>query len=178
MIRKRRKLSLTNYKKRVAMLKSGLPRLVVRKSGRSITLQIIRYEPDGDIVVMSANSRMLKQFGWEPRSNIPTAYLTGLLLARKSSNLNISEIILDIGLYRPIKGSVIFAAAKGAQDGGLKLKGSFEADSKRISGMHIAEYAKALDGERLKKQFAYEKTDPKRIDEAFKEVKEKIMVIN
>ena len=62
--------------------------------------------------------------GWEPRCNIPTAYLTGLLLAKKWKG----EATLDIGLYKPVKGSVVFAAAKGAQDGGLKLGANIEID--------------------------------------------------
>lgn len=178
MIRRRRKISVTNYKKRVALLKSGLPRLVVRRSNRSIMLQIVKYSINGDIILASARSSMLEQFGWEPRANIPTAYLTGLLLARNSKSLGIDALVLDIGLYKPIKGSVIFSAAKGAQDGGLKLIGSFDTDEKRISGMHIKEYAKSLEGDKFKKQFAYAKINPKNIDETFASVKAKLLVVN
>ncbi len=177
MIRRRRRLSLTNYSKRIALLKSGMPRLIVRKSNRILTMQIVRYEPSGDIIIASANSNALKKFGWEPRVNIPTAYLTGMLLARSSAKLNVGELVLDIGLYRPISSTVIFAAAKGAQDGGLKLRGSFEVDEKRISGAHIASYAKSLEGEAFKKQFAYTSVDPKSIEEAFASAKAKIMVV-
>ncbi len=96
-----------------------MPRLVVRKSNRAHHMQVIKYEENGDKVVASVNSRELKEMGWEPRCNIPTAYLTGLLLAKKWKGEGDS---LDIGLYKPVKGSVVFAAAKGAQDGGLKLQ--------------------------------------------------------
>ncbi|MGC8652159.1 MAG: 50S ribosomal protein L18 [Candidatus Micrarchaeia archaeon] len=178
MMRRRRKLSLTNYRKRIALLKSSMPRLVVRKSNRTITVQIVRYEPRGDVVIASASSRMLNKFGWEPRANMPTAYLTGLLLAKSSSKLNLGELVLDIGLYRPISNTVIFAAAKGAQEGGLKLRGNFEVDEKRISGAHIASYAKSLEGEAFKRQFAYNALDPKNMEEAFASTKAKIMVIS
>ena len=86
----------------------------------------------------SATSKELKKMGWEPRCNIPTAYLTGLLLAKKWKG----EATLDIGLYKPVKGSVVFAAAKGAQDGGLKLGANIEIDAARLSGGHIENYSK------------------------------------
>ena len=131
---------MTNYKKRIAMLKGGLARVVVRKN-RAINVQIAEYDSTGDKVVASANSKELKAFGWEPRSNIPTAYLTGLLLAKKAKGMKGKELILDIGLYRPMKGSVIFAAAKGTVDGGINIISNIEIDAKRLSGSHIADFS-------------------------------------
>lgn len=138
-IRRRRLSAETDYKKRVKELKGGMPRLVIRKSNRGIIAQIIDYTEDGDKVIASANSNELRKMKWEPRCNIPTAYLTGLLLSKKWSKGN---AVLDLGLYKPMKGSVIFAAAKGAQDGGLKVLGNIEMDAARISGAHIESYAK------------------------------------
>ncbi|MGC8669798.1 MAG: 50S ribosomal protein L18 [Candidatus Micrarchaeia archaeon] len=178
MIRKRRRLSLTNYKKRIALLKSGLPRLVIRKSNRSVVLQIAEYDQKGDKILASANSHMLEKYDWEPRANRPTAYLTGLLLAKKCKDLKLGDVILDLGLYKPIKNSLIFAAAKGAQDGGIKLKGSIEVDEKLINGEYIEKYAKSLDDNKFKKQFGYNKIDPKNITDAFAHTKEKLMVVN
>ncbi|MGC8496169.1 MAG: 50S ribosomal protein L18 [Candidatus Micrarchaeia archaeon] len=175
MMRKRRRLSLTNYKKRVKMLKSGMVRLVVRRSNRRVIAQLVKYEQDGDKILSSASSDNLSKFNWEPRCNIPSAYLTGLLLARKSKDIKTGNVILDIGLSKPIKGSVIFAAAKGAQDGGLKLLGTYEVEESRINGKHIAEYAKSLSGEAMKKQFAYSKSDPKALPEAFEKAKAQIV---
>ena len=139
LIRKRRRNSKTDYRSRAAMLKGGMPRLVVRKSNRSVTVQLIEYDPQGDRTVAIARSNELKGKGWEPRCNIPTAYLTGMLLAGKSKSDK--EATLDIGLTRPIKGSVIFAAAKGFQDAGGKLRGSIEFEEKRLGGEHIGAYA-------------------------------------
>ncbi len=140
-IRKRRRLqNLTDYKKRVALVKGDMPRIVVRKSNKQIMLQIVEYHTDGDIVISAANSNELKKFGWSPRSNTPTAYLTGMLLAKKADKLNGRECILDIGLYKPTKSAVLFAAAKGAIDNGIKLRANIEFDEKRIKGIHIKNY--------------------------------------
>jgi large subunit ribosomal protein L18 len=140
MIRRRRRNSTTDYAKRVKELKGGLPRLVVRRSNRAVLTQIIEYSEDGDKVLASANSKELRALGWEPRCNIPTAYLTGLLLSKKWSK---AEAVLDIGLYKPVKGSVIFAAAKGAKDGGMSVRSDIEVDPGRLGGAHIENYAKA-----------------------------------
>lgn len=179
-VKRRRKESLTNYKKRVALLKSGLLRLVVRRSNRGIMAQITEYELKGDRVLASARSKELKAFGWEPRSNIPTAYLTGLLLAKKvrekEGNLANSGFILDIGLYRPIKGSTIFAAAKGFKDSGMGMHGNIEIDEERLSGKHISAYANES-GDDVQKRFAgyiKAKFDVKKLDEKFAEVKKQL----
>jgi large subunit ribosomal protein L18 len=169
MVRRRRRTAETNYPKRIRELTGGIARLVVRKSNRGVLLQVIKYEDNGDKVVAMANSRDLKAVGWEPRCNIPTAYLTGLMLAKKWSG----EATLDIGLYKPVKGSVVFAAAKGAQDGGLKLGANIEIDAARLSGGHIEKYSKAVPA----RFGAYSKAgfDPAQIKAKFEEAKGRIM---
>jgi large subunit ribosomal protein L18 len=181
LMRARRKRALTDYKKRIELLKSGLARVIVRKSNRAISMQIAEYDSGGDRILHSVNSKELKAFGWEPRGNIPTAYLTGLLLAKKAkAAMKDRELVLDIGLYRPIKGTVIFAAAKGSVDGGINIISNIEFDAKRLSGAHIAEYS--VKGDALakasKSQFtAYEKAgfEVSKISEKFEEVKKKIL---
>lgn len=176
MIRHRRRTSTTNYKKRIALLKGALKRVVVRKSNRAITMQIVEYEKDGDRIVTSVNSCELKSVGWEPRCNIPTAYLTGMLLAKKIKDKG-SDFILDIGLYRPVKGSVIFAAARGFKDGGANLHGSIEFDDARLSGAHIAKYASAIDEQTYKSRFSsYVKSgfDLKNVNKKFESVKKEL----
>jgi large subunit ribosomal protein L18 len=171
-IRHRRISATTNYKKRIAQLKSGMNRLVVRKSNRGITVQAIAYEENGDKIIAYANSKELKAKGWEPRCNIPTAYLTGMLLAAKIKDKQ-SEFILDIGLYRPVKGSVIFAAAKGFADSGAKLRNALEFDEARLSGSHISKYAA---GEGKDKFTGYAKAgfDAKSIENKFNAVKKEL----
>jgi large subunit ribosomal protein L18 len=180
LIRVRRRKALTDYSKRIALLKSGSPRAVVRRSNRAISMQVIAYELDGDKVLKSVNSRELKAFGWEPRCNMPTAYLTGLLLAKKAAELKGKRLVLDTGIYRPVKGAVIFAAAKGSIDGGLDIAANIEIDAKRLSGAHIAGYAanKEALSKSTKHQFAaYAKAgfDAAKMSERFEEVKKKII---
>ncbi len=141
-IRRRRREGRTNYIKSAALLQGRLPRVVVRRSNRSITAQVIIYDRDGDKVVASAHSSELKEFNWPAKRNTPTAYLTGKLLARKAGKLNLGECVLDIGLRKPSKASILFAAAKGAADNGLKIKNNIEFDEKRIKGAHISVHSK------------------------------------
>lgn len=176
--KKRRSKALTNYKKRIALLKSGSTRLVVRKSNRQITLQLVGYEPNGDKIKAAAYSSELSSLGWLPKCNIPTAYLTGMLLAKKAQKAGFSgECILDIGLYKPISGNVVFSAAKGFVDGGMSLKSNIEMDENRISGKHIMQYAVEGSAKKGHSEFSeYEKAkiNVKELDKLFESVKKKI----
>jgi len=142
MIRRRRREGVTNYLKRIKLLKSGLPRLVVRKSNRGIIMQICVYTDNGDNVIASAYSKELSSIGWVPMANTPTAYLTGMLLAKKAKGLDVKDCILDTGLYKPSSGSILFAAALGAKDSGLAVRSNISFDTKRIRGEHIDSYNK------------------------------------
>ena len=147
---RRRREGKTDYRKRLALIKSGKPRLVVRKSNKSINCQIVSYESKGDKTLLNANALELNGFGWSgPTGNIPAAYLTGMLCAKKALENKIEEAILDVGLYSGINGSRIFAVLKGAVDGGLKIPHSEEAfpSDDRISGKHIPK------GEKIIKEF-------------------------
>jgi large subunit ribosomal protein L18 len=178
-VKRRRAKSLTNYRKRIALLKGRLPRVVIRRSNRSITAQIVDYKPNGDVVMASAVSSELKAMGWLPKANIPTAYLTGMLLAKKAKDKGIKgSMVLDIGLHKPIKGNVIFSAAKGCKDNGMELLSDIEADEDRISGKHIAEYAKMGSKKGTSEFSLYEKSklNVKELDKLFDSVKSKIEV--
>lgn len=170
MIRHRRIGSKTNYRKRIALLKGGMLRVVVRRSNKSITMQVIEYDGKGDKIVAYANSRELKGKGWEPRCNIPTAYLTGMLLASKLKD-KASDFVLDLGLYRPVKGSVIFAAAKGFKDNGANLHEKIEFDSARLSGKHISGYANSADEKSKFTGYAKSGFDVKNMEKQFETVK-------
>lgn len=176
---KRRRLGLTNYKKRLALVKSDSERVVVRKTNRRIIGQIVKYEVKGDAVVACADSNeLMKNYGWPSRTNRPTAYLTGMLLAKKAKAKG--EVILDIGIAAPVKNSIPFVFAKGCVDGGLKLKGNFEVDMKMLDAANIAKYAETLkkDQAAFKKQFggyAEKGVSPELLPKLFNEVKAKIM---
>ncbi len=137
---KRRMEGKTDYDNRLALLKSGKARLVVRKSLNYITAQITLFEKKGDKVIVSANSRELKKIGWDfSCDNLPAAYLTGLLIGKKSLQSKVNEAVLDAGLYTSVKGSRIYAAAKGAKDAGLDIPIAEEIlpTDERIKGEHI-----------------------------------------
>jgi large subunit ribosomal protein L18 len=176
---RRRRLGLTNYDKRLAMVKGGLERVVVRKTNKRILAQIIKYEVTGDRVVTSVDSSELsKSFGWPSRRNRPTAYLTGMLLAKKAKSKG--DVILDIGITAPVKNSIPFVFARGCIDGGLKLRGKIEVDAKTFDATLIAKYAELLkkNPAEFKRQFgAYSEkgVSPESLPKLFNEVKEKIM---
>jgi large subunit ribosomal protein L18 len=118
---RRKREGKTDYKKRLALLKSGSHRLVVRKSVDNISAQIVEYHPDGDKVIASAHSRELIGKGWKlSRKSVPAAYLTGLLLGKKAKEDG--EIIADFGMHPSTPGSRLYAVVKGALDAGIKVK--------------------------------------------------------
>ncbi|MGA3020384.1 MAG: 50S ribosomal protein L18 [Candidatus Micrarchaeales archaeon] len=176
---RRRREGLTNYKKRLALVKSGLERIIVRKTNKRIMGQVVEYSEKGDRIVAAADSNELsKKYNWPSRRNRPTAYLTGLLLARKAKDRG--EMILDIGITAPVKGSIPFVFAKGCIDGGIKLRGKFEVSEDSYTPMRIAKYAESLkkDQAALKRQFGgyIEKgVEVESLPKLFNEVKAKIL---
>jgi large subunit ribosomal protein L18 len=176
---RRRRLGLTNYQKRLALVKGGFDRVVVRKTNKRIIGQVVRYEETGDKIIVSADSNELaKKFGWPSRRNRPTAYLTGMLLAKKSKATE--DVVLDIGITAPVKNSIPFVFARGCIDGGLKLRGKIEVEAKTFDASLIAKYAELIkkDAGTFKKQFggyAESGVSPENLPKLFNEVKTKIM---
>jgi len=138
---KRRMERRTNYRKRLALIKSGKVRLVIRKSLSNISVQLVNFNPNGDQTVASAVSSELKKFGWTKTGNIPAAYLTGLLAGKKAKEKNVKEAVLDLGIQTSTKGSRIYAALKGVLDAGVNVPHSKDIlpSEDRISGKHISE---------------------------------------
>ncbi|XP_023320318.1 60S ribosomal protein L5 [Eurytemora carolleeae] len=175
-------------------------RLIVRSSNTDICCQIAYARLEGDYIVSAAYSHELPQYGVKVGlTNYAAAYCTGLLLARRvlqKFNLDkmyqgASEIngdyfcvedqddgpgafrcCLDVGLARTSTGAKVFAAMKGAVDGGLDIPHSVkrfpgydneekslnaEVHRNHIFGLHVAEYMKHLqeeEEETYKKQFS------------------------
>ena len=128
-ILRRRIEGKTDYGSRMNLLKSEIPRLVVRISNRYIIAQIVKSKEAQDSVLCTANSKELVKYGMPEAfsmKNISNAYLTGALIAKKGKEKKITEVILDIGLKRSTKGSKIYAVVKGCADSGIKLKYSEE----------------------------------------------------
>jgi len=181
---RRRREGKTNYYKRRKMIKSGKPRLVVRKTNYRIIVQVVTATPIGDLTHVWASSDELRAFGWKGSlKNTSAAYLTGILAGLKAWMKGFREAILDIGLHRPVKGCRIFATLKGVVDVGIEVPHSEEIfpDESRIKGEHIANYAKMLKStneELYKTRFSiYLKNglEPEKLPEHFEEVKERIL---
>ncbi|MGC8479243.1 MAG: 50S ribosomal protein L18 [Candidatus Micrarchaeia archaeon] len=177
---KRKRNKLTNYKKRLALVKSNLNRIVIRSTNKRVLAQIVKYSEKGDIVLVSAYSNELSKFGWPSRSNKPTAYLTGLLLAQKASEKKLEgeEYILDIGLSVPVKNSTPFVFMQGCIDGGLKLRSGSKIEEKNYkfqdSYINKLKENKAL----YEKQFSgyiKQKISPEELNKLFNSVKEKML---
>eukprot|EP00834_Sanchytrium_tribonematis_P006163 NODE_429_length_7612_cov_0.787968.p5 type:complete len:297 gc:universal NODE_429_length_7612_cov_0.787968:4635-3745(-) len=195
-------------------------RLVVRFTNKHVIAQIVKAKVVGDVVLAQANSSELEHFGIKAGlGNWPAAYCTGLLVARRLlKKLKLTQFegqeatgefylveadgevqpfkcFLDVGLRRTTTGSKIFAALKGAVDGGLYVPHSenrfpgFDSESKELEtevlkkyifGGHISDYMTMLkeeDPEKYKKQFSKfikEKVEPAGLEALYKNAHSKI----
>jgi large subunit ribosomal protein L18 len=138
---KRRREKKTNYKKRLALLKSGKIRLVIRKTLSNISVQFINFDSKGDQTIVSAFSTELRKLGWNRTGNVPAAYLTGLLAGKRAREKKIGNAVLDLGLQSSTKGSRLYAALKGVLDSGINVPHSEDIlpSEDRIKGKHISE---------------------------------------
>lgn len=137
---RRRREGKTNYRRRLNLLKGGMPRAVVRKSLQNTSVQIVTYDSGGDKVVASAISIELKKFGWTAGTgNVTAAYLTGLLAGKRAKSKGVETAVLDIGLSAPVPGSKVFASLKGLLDSGIEIPHDEEVlpDQGRLEGKHL-----------------------------------------
>jgi len=141
---RRRKEGRTNYYKRMKLVVADRPRMVVRKTNTHIIIQLVSSEIGGDRTLVAVNSAELSRYGYSGSgSNTPAAYLTGMLFAVKALNAGYEGAVLDIGLHRATTGARVFAALKGAVEGGLDIPHGEEIlpSDERVRGTHIAAYA-------------------------------------
>jgi large subunit ribosomal protein L18 len=180
---RRRRQGKTNYSLRKRLILSGLPRIVARKTGRHIMVQLVKPSIKGDKVVTSAHSSELKKkYGYlGGLSNIPAAYLTGLLCGYRSKAKNVKEAVLDIGLQTPSKGARAFAVLRGFIDAGVNIAYNEKVlpEDNRISGQHIAKYAQEIssDHDVYSSRFSSylsKGLEPEKIPDHFSSVKAKI----
>jgi len=175
-------------------------RMIVRSSNTDICCQIAYARLEGDIVICAAYSHELPRYGVKVGlTNYAASYCTGLLLARRIlQKFNLDTVYegndeingemynvednddgpgafracLDIGLARTSTGAKVFAALKGAVDGGLDIPHSekrfpgYDNESKSLNadvhrahifGQHVADYMNHLaeeDEEAFKRQFS------------------------
>ncbi|MEM0379240.1 MAG: 50S ribosomal protein L18 [Nanopusillaceae archaeon] len=183
---RRRREGKTDYRKRLRLLKSNLPRIVVRKGIWNFTVHLVEYDENGDRTIFTIHSKHLyKKYKWlGHRGNIPTAYLTGLIAGFEALKRGYKKVILDIGRHSPTKGASVFAVLKGLLDAGLEVPHSPDKipSNDRIEGKHIEDYAKYLlrnDPNKYKNQFSnYIKLGlkPEEFTKYFKETKDKILM--
>ncbi len=139
--KRRRREGKTDYVARLRMLKSGSPRLVVRKANKYITAQIVKSSEGKDSVIVGVSSKVLGKEGWKfSCKNVPAAYLTGLMLGKKAVKEKINKAILDTGLERSTKGSRIYAVLAGVLESGLRIRCSKKVlpAEARVKGKHIS----------------------------------------
>lgn len=159
-VKRRRREGKTDYNLRLRLLASRKPRLVVRRSLKNMTAQIVDYSESGDKVIATSNSRELIKLGWKhARRNIPAAYLTGLLIGQKAKSKGVKEAVLDLGPYKSIAGNVLYATLKGALDAGLNVPHDPKMlPESRLHGEHTKNPAQAKkDMEEVKKKIEAKK---------------------
>jgi large subunit ribosomal protein L18 len=143
---RRRRVSKTDYRHRKRLLKSNLPRAIVRKSNKYVRVQFATFDMGGDLIVASAFSKELESLGWKhSKNNAPAAYLTGYLAGKRASKAGVDKAVLDIGLRNPTKDSGVFATLKGIIDAGVEIPHSEEIlpSEDRIKGKHVDEKLEA-----------------------------------
>lgn len=146
---RRKREGKTNYKKRLALLLHDKPRVVLRRSNKQFTLQLVRYRPKGDQVDVTFSSRTLKKVGWNHGTlSIPAGYLAGYAFGKKALAKGCKQAILDMGFSPSIKGTRTYAIVKGAMDAGLSIPvdESMFPSEERLQGKHLEAY-----GEQQKK---------------------------
>ena len=171
---KRRKALKTDYKRRLGLLKSRKTRVVVRRSLNYIHVQFVKYEKDGDKILLEDTSKNLRKYGWLAHcNNLPAAYLTGLLSGYRAKKAGVKGAVLDVGLQTTTKGNAIFATVSGLIASGIKIPVDEKIlpDKDRVAGKHIAGCAKS--GNQFS-DYSKKGLNPEKIPEHFEEIKNKI----
>tara|TARA_B100000925_G_scaffold178689_1_gene134842 strand:+ start:168 stop:683 length:516 start_codon:yes stop_codon:yes gene_type:complete len=140
---KRRENGLTDYRRRLRLLRGNSPRAVVRVSNTQTTCQIVEYAEQGDkVLIHMKSSNLTKEHGWPSDASkkaIPASYLTGYALGKKAVASGLKTAVLDIGLAASSNGNRVYAALKGMVDAGLEIPHgeSVLPSEDRLMGRHI-----------------------------------------
>jgi len=161
---RRRREGKTDYRKRKGIILGKSPFVSIHISGKYIYSQILKPTPSGDMTLAAASSRdLVKKFGWKGSTkNLPGAYLTGYYLGHLAGERNVKNAIVYSGVGRFVHGSRIASVINGAKDAGLEIEVDEEIlpEESRLSGKHIADYAKKL-----------EKDDKAKLDRLFSKIR-------
>lgn len=140
---RRRKAGLTDYRRRLKLLRGDKPRAVVRVSNTRVTCQIVDWAAHGDLVKATVTgSDLTKKYGWPEgfsQKSVPACYLTGFAIGKASLSMGCKEAVLDIGLAGSTPGGRVFSALKGMIDAGMDIPHGEEVlpSDERINGSHI-----------------------------------------
>ena len=143
-LKRRRKENKTDYLKRFKLLKSGLPRIVFRKTNKYLIAQYVISEEAKDKTDTGITSKILLKYGWPENfkgslKSTPASYFTGLLIGKKVIDNKKETPIADFGMLRVLSKSKVHAFLKGLVDSGVKIKCKEENFPKedRIFGKHL-----------------------------------------
>jgi len=146
--KRRRRENKTDYRLRLSLLKSEMPRIVVRRTNKYFIVQAVESKEAQDKVTHTVTSKDLLKEGLDKKfsgslKSIPAAYLTGLLFAKKIGDKK--EYILDLGMTRTLSGSRVYAVVKGLIDGGLNVRANEKIfpNDQRIAGEHLKDEVKS-----------------------------------
>ena len=159
---RRRKAGVTDYRRRLKLLRGRMPRAVVRVSNTRTTCQLVSWAADGDLVAVSmTGSDLVKKYGWpEGRSlkSVPASYLVGFAMGKAAVASGADEAVLDIGLAANSRGGRVYAALKGMSDAGLEVPHNEDVypEEDRLNGAHIDDkMAKDIESTKKKIEGAY-----------------------
>jgi large subunit ribosomal protein L18 len=145
-IQKRRKQHKTDYLKRLNLLKSGIPRIIFRKTNKYVISQYVESREAKDKILIGLNSKELLKYGWPKEAtgslkSLPASYLTGYLIGKKILNQKLKQPILDVGMIRTLYKNKVYAFLKGLIDSGIEINCKEEAfpEESRIKGEHMKE---------------------------------------
>ena len=83
---RRRKAGLTDYRRRLRLLRSQQPRAVVRVSNTRTSCQLVTWAAEGDKVALNVTGNdLVKKFSWPDnmsKKSVPASYLVGYALER------------------------------------------------------------------------------------------------
>jgi len=144
--RRRRQEGRTDYGKRVKLLKSEKPRLVVRRTNRYIIAQYTLSEDARDKIVFGITSKALLKYGWPEEfrgslKSVSAAYLTGFLMGKQIQKQKLEQPIIDLGMLRMQHKNKLFSFIKGIIDSGIEISCKEEAfpEEERIEGKNLKE---------------------------------------
>lgn len=144
--RRRRQEGRTDYGKRVKLLKSEKPRLVVRRTNKYIIAQYTLSEDARDKIIFGITSKALLKYGWPEEfkgslKSVSAAYLTGFLTGNKIQKQKLEQPIIDFGMLRMQHKNKLFAFIKGIIDSGIEISCKEEAfpEEERIEGKNLKE---------------------------------------